>query len=371
MAAARPMPSEAPVSRMVCLVSLHSNTVCFNHSSLTYPALDGHVILAPKQAHACDHSCQQSADNSSGDGQRNPKPLKPVHESFRTRLSPAPQEIGNESWNVLSFAHSPSSNHQLAGAGPAAGAHALAHVDPLRKLGWVAKAACQWGRSSPRRKADKKILPLLELLKQLRTVIANSRLTPSPTFLPVSNSFHFYLPLKHLSIKMAKKRKATRPAEPQGPKEIDPKDARLTVNNYMDVADSEDEYWYKKDRLDIDSDDEPRSKRLKRQDKEDAFLEQSDEEIFDDESSSEEEEEEDDEDERRAPTKKDGKKGAALDDDDDAELLGLGKKKDDDEIRDEGWWGSSKKEYYNADAIETEQDALVRWIIQFRIVLGG
>jgi len=161
---------------------------------------------------------------------------------------------------------------------------------------------------------------------------------------------------------MAKKRKATRLAEPQGPKEIDPKDARLTVNNYMDVADSEDEYWYKKDRLDIDSDDEPRSKRLKRQDKEDAFLEQSDEEIFEESSS---EEDDDDEDERRAPAKKDGKKGAALDDDDDAELLGLGKEKDEDEIRDEGWWGSSKKEYYNADAIETEQDALVRWIMQY------
>ncbi|KAK3302498.1 Sas10 C-terminal domain-containing protein [Chaetomium strumarium] len=150
---------------------------------------------------------------------------------------------------------------------------------------------------------------------------------------------------------MAKKRKAPRNPEPSGPREVDPKDARLTIKTYEDVADSEDEYWANQDRIGLDDDDEPRSKRLKRQEKEDAFLEASDEEILgEDESDGSEEEEEEEEVDRK---RKGARKVAAPDDDVFEEEAKGGE-----EEGDEGWWGASKKEYYNADNIETEADAL-------------
>lgn len=149
---------------------------------------------------------------------------------------------------------------------------------------------------------------------------------------------------------MAKKRKITRKSEPAGPREVDAKDARLTVKTYEDVANSEDEYWANQDRIDFDDDDDeqPRSKRLKRQDKEDAFLEVSDEEVFEEDESEESEEEE----EEVAKSRKGGKKAADVSDEEE-ERMG------EEEEGDEGWWGSSKKEYYDADNIETEADALV------------
>ncbi len=64
---------------------------------------------------------------------------------------------------------------------------------------------------------------------------------------------------------MAKKRKAPRPAQPKGPREVDAKDASLRINSYEDVADSEDEYFMNQDRIDFD--DEPRSKRIRRQER--------------------------------------------------------------------------------------------------------
>ncbi|KAK4239988.1 Sas10 C-terminal domain-containing protein [Achaetomium macrosporum] len=149
---------------------------------------------------------------------------------------------------------------------------------------------------------------------------------------------------------MAKKRKAPRNPEPSGPREVDPKDARLTIKTYEDVADSEDEYWANQDRIGLDDDDEPRSKRLKRQEKEDAFLEASDEEILGEDESDESEEEEE---EHVAAKRKGGKKAAARD-----EYASEEEEKGGEEEGDEGWWGSSKKEYYNADNIETEADAL-------------
>ncbi|KAL2145131.1 hypothetical protein VTI28DRAFT_7881 [Corynascus sepedonium] len=147
---------------------------------------------------------------------------------------------------------------------------------------------------------------------------------------------------------MAKKRKAPRNSEPSGPREVDTKDARLTIRTYEDVADSQDEYWANQDRIGFDEDDEPRSKRLKRQDKEDAFLDVSDEEILREESDESEDEE------QQAPAKKKAdRKAVAVDD----ELSGE-EEREGEEEGDEGWWGSSKKEYYNADNIETEADAL-------------
>lgn len=168
----------------------------------------------------------------------------------------------------------------------------------------------------------------------------------------VSNTEASYFPGEATSTStMAKKRKIARKAEPTGPREVDPKDARLTIRTYEDVADSQDEYWMEQDRIELDDSDGPRSKRLKRQQDEDAFLSASDEEILRGEDS---ESESDEEEEERAPPpkKKAGKAGRILSDEEDGNRA-------EEEEGDEGWWGSSKKEYYNADQIETEADALV------------
>jgi U3 small nucleolar RNA-associated protein 3 len=140
---------------------------------------------------------------------------------------------------------------------------------------------------------------------------------------------------------MAKKRKASGRSQPTGPKEVDEKDARLgPITTYEDVADSEDEYFLNRDRIMFD---EPSSKRRRQDDDEYEF---SDEEVFarDDDS--------DDEAATKKASAKSGSKGRkAADSEDEAEG-------DEEEEEDTGYWGSSKGDYYNADNIETEADAL-------------
>ena len=142
---------------------------------------------------------------------------------------------------------------------------------------------------------------------------------------------------------MGRKRKASsRNAEPKGPRELDAADARLgPITTYEDVADSEDEFFIKQDNimLDDDDDDEPGSKRRKREDDD---WELSDEEVL----GYEDSDSDNDETQAKQPPNKPSKGAAGVDED----------AAEDDE--DEGWWGSSKKEYYDADNIETEADAL-------------
>jgi U3 small nucleolar RNA-associated protein 3 len=145
---------------------------------------------------------------------------------------------------------------------------------------------------------------------------------------------------------MAKKRKASgRNTGPKGPKELDPSDARLgPITTYQDVADSEDEYFMNKDTIMLD--DEPDSKRRRQEDDD---IEFSDEEVLGYEDS---ESDDDEQDSQPQPKSKMGSKKQA---DLDGELA------DNDEGGEEGesgWWGSSKQEYYDADNIETEADAL-------------
>lgn len=146
---------------------------------------------------------------------------------------------------------------------------------------------------------------------------------------------------------MGKKRKASgRSQKPTGPKDLDPTDARLgPINSYEDVADSEDEFFMKRDLM---LEDEPDSKRRRRQDDD---IELSDEEVFADEADTS------DEDLLAPPppkkTQKSKKKSSKQDDSEEDERDGDGE-----EEGDEGWWGSSRKEYYDADNIETEADAL-------------
>lgn len=141
---------------------------------------------------------------------------------------------------------------------------------------------------------------------------------------------------------MAKKRKAARNAAPSGPKEVDTADARLNVNTFEDVADSEDEYFINRDRIMLG--DEPDSKRRRKDDD----IELSDEEVlaYDDDN---DEDSESDADAKKSTKEVRGKRKTQDQDDDEDE------EEDEDQ---EGWWGSSKQEYYDADNIETEADAL-------------
>ncbi|KAM0284965.1 hypothetical protein ACHAQH_001654 [Verticillium albo-atrum] len=150
---------------------------------------------------------------------------------------------------------------------------------------------------------------------------------------------------------MGKKRKASsRNAQPTGPKELDAADARLgPIMTYEDVADSEEEYFMNRDKIMFDEG--PKSKRARRVEDEDKFLQQSDEEIMDEDIDSDDDEQEVEE---KAPRPR---KGAAAKhvaaSDDEAEQRG-----GDEEEGDSGWWGDSKTDYYDNDQIETEADAL-------------
>ncbi|KAH6860662.1 Sas10 C-terminal domain-containing protein [Alternaria rosae] len=139
---------------------------------------------------------------------------------------------------------------------------------------------------------------------------------------------------------MAKKRKAGSGGS-RAPKALKEEDSRMAVNSYEDVADSEDEFHINRDKILLDEG--PAAKRLRKYQEEDKFLEASDEEILD--AGSDDDEDEDD-----------------FDDQDTGDESGddvTGQRKPvDEEDEDVGGWGASKKDYYNADAIETEQDAL-------------
>ncbi|ROT38491.1 hypothetical protein SODALDRAFT_333086 [Sodiomyces alkalinus F11] len=156
---------------------------------------------------------------------------------------------------------------------------------------------------------------------------------------------------------MGKKRKASgRNEKPSGPKEVDPADALLgPISTYEDVANSEDEYFINRDKIMFDE--APQSKRRRRQDEEDKFLELSEEEILADDDEDESEEEEEEEEDADIPSRKAApaaagrKRGAADSDDEDETKQGQ-------DVEDSGWWGDSKTEYYDADQIETEADAL-------------
>ncbi|KAF2746550.1 hypothetical protein M011DRAFT_425322 [Sporormia fimetaria CBS 119925] len=142
---------------------------------------------------------------------------------------------------------------------------------------------------------------------------------------------------------MGKKRKAggrAAAAEPRSPKE---EDSKMRVTTYADVADSEDEFHMNRDRVLLEEG--PAAKRLRKWKEQDEFLEASDEEVLGYNTDTDEEEEEEYEEE-------DGEQSGSED-----EFGARGKGGEDEEEEMEGW-GPSKKDYYDADAIQTEQDAL-------------
>ncbi|CAN9151777.1 unnamed protein product [Alternaria alternata] len=138
---------------------------------------------------------------------------------------------------------------------------------------------------------------------------------------------------------MAKKRKAGGGASraPKAPKE---EDSRMRINTFEDVADSEDEFHMNRDKILLDEG--PAAKRMRKYQEEDKFLQPSDEEVLDAGSDDDDEDDEDDD----------------TSDESEDDITGQRKPADEDEEEDMGGWGASKKDYYDADAIETEQDAL-------------
>ncbi|KAJ0116339.1 hypothetical protein J7T55_007318 [Diaporthe amygdali] len=147
---------------------------------------------------------------------------------------------------------------------------------------------------------------------------------------------------------MAKKRKASRTSGPSGPKDVDPAEARLAIRTYEDIADDQEQYFLDKDKIMLE--DEPQSKRLRTSDRLDDFLEASDEEVLGDGDGDSESDPEADYRELQKAVEKQKKKNKKKGKDED-EQPG-------DEEGDDGYWGDSRKEYYDADAIETEADAL-------------
>ncbi|KAF7533106.1 hypothetical protein G7054_g7340 [Neopestalotiopsis clavispora] len=129
---------------------------------------------------------------------------------------------------------------------------------------------------------------------------------------------------------MAKKRKASsNAAEPKGPREYDPKDARLgPVTTYEDVADDQEKYWMNQDAIMFN--DGPKSKKQRR-------------------ASRRRNDDDDELEELARNAKKFSKKAKGADSE---------SERGDEGEEDPGWWGSSKKEYYDADQIQTEADAL-------------
>ncbi|CAN9283446.1 unnamed protein product [Alternaria alternata] len=147
---------------------------------------------------------------------------------------------------------------------------------------------------------------------------------------------------------MAKKRKADGGASraPKAPKE---EDSRMRINTFEDVADSEDEFHMNRDKILLDEG--PAAKRMRKYQEEDKFLQPSDEEVLD---AGSDDDDDDDDDDEEEEDDEDGDTGDESEDD----ITGQRKPADEDEEEDVGGWGASKKDYYDADAIETEQDAL-------------
>ncbi|KAL8997530.1 MAG: hypothetical protein Q9169_003225 [Polycauliona sp. 2 TL-2023] len=130
-------------------------------------------------------------------------------------------------------------------------------------------------------------------------------------------------------------------------------ESRQTINTYEDVADSEDEFFINRDKILLDEG--PVQKKRRKIEEADALLEPSDEEVLAEPSTNsdpgDEDSEEDGDISPNITTPRTGNQ--ALDYNSDASDAPA-KDEEDEEYN----WGSSRKDYYNADAITTEADAL-------------
>ncbi|GAM82080.1 hypothetical protein ANO11243_000590 [Dothideomycetidae sp. 11243] len=148
---------------------------------------------------------------------------------------------------------------------------------------------------------------------------------------------------------MAKKRKAPGAAKGNSaPGEDFNKRVRLNVNSYEDVAGSDDDFHIARDKILLEE--APAEKRSRRIREQEEFLEPSDEEVL---AYSEDDDDDDDASadlDELEKTVSRRKTGFAEDGDQDDQ-----EEDEDDELNE---WGTSRQDYYGADQMETEQDAL-------------
>ncbi|KAI4232499.1 MAG: hypothetical protein LQ352_008328, partial [Teloschistes flavicans] len=152
---------------------------------------------------------------------------------------------------------------------------------------------------------------------------------------------------------MAKKRKASSRPDDQSRSRPSEDDSKRTIRTYEDVADSEDEFFINRDKILLDEG--PAQKKRRKVEEEDALLEPSDEEVLSEPLDVSDSDNEDSEDDGAFSPKlipprlnghdqeyaSDGSEAPAGEDDEDAY-----------------GWGASRKDYYDADPITTEADAL-------------
>ncbi|KAF2761924.1 hypothetical protein EJ05DRAFT_507536 [Pseudovirgaria hyperparasitica] len=139
---------------------------------------------------------------------------------------------------------------------------------------------------------------------------------------------------------MGKKRKAGKPSGQIPETDVVEKPSKLNIRTYEDVADSEDEFLLNRDKVLLDEG--PEVKRQRKQREKDEFLELDEEALNYAEASDSEGESEEDE----------------LEDDDDDDMEDGADQADSEDDLDEQGWGQSKNDYYGADEIEREEEAL-------------
>ncbi|KAL8634930.1 MAG: hypothetical protein Q9228_007527, partial [Teloschistes exilis] len=152
---------------------------------------------------------------------------------------------------------------------------------------------------------------------------------------------------------MAKKRKAGSRSDGYSRDRPSEEDSKRTITTYEDVADSEDEFFINRDKILLDEG--PAQKKRRKVEEEDALLEPSDEEVLSEPSDVSDLDNEDSQDDaafspKLIPPRPSGHDQARGSDDSD------GAAGEDDE--DAYGWGTSRKDYYDADPITTEADAL-------------
>ncbi|KAI9713923.1 MAG: hypothetical protein M1820_000653 [Bogoriella megaspora] len=166
---------------------------------------------------------------------------------------------------------------------------------------------------------------------------------------------------------MAKKRKAPDHTGSQNGQNSSKYDSRLRIDTFEDVADSEDEFHLSRDKVLLEE--LPAAKRQRRFQEHDDALEPSDDEVLAISPSISEGEDEDEDEDEVEHEHEEHESGEEYDDDFtlrpgkhsskayvDDDVSEAESRTPEEEISES--WGPSKKDYYNADVIETEQDAL-------------
>ncbi|KAL8899607.1 MAG: hypothetical protein Q9192_001501 [Flavoplaca navasiana] len=155
---------------------------------------------------------------------------------------------------------------------------------------------------------------------------------------------------------MGKKRKSSGPKPGRHSAHNTTKgDSRQTINTYEDVADSEDEFFINRDEVLLDEG--PVQKKRRKTQEEDALLEPSDEEVLVDPSFASDSSDDDPQEDGSFPPKLIAHQTESGHSNYSSDASGGPARKSEEE-KEEYNWGSSRKDYYDADPITTEADAL-------------